>query len=81
MSRRPKAGRGWTDEEFRAVCENVAGVSLQELFEYASTTKAIDYDKYLGYAGLRLEEPVELPGCFSPAAHGEQPQSAAGAGG
>jgi len=54
-------GRGWTDEEFRAVCENVAGVSLQELFEYASTTKAIDYDKYLGYAGLRLEEPVELP--------------------
>ena len=61
MNRRRKAGRSRTDEEFRAVCENVAGVSLQELFEYASTTKAIDYDKYLGYAGLRLEEPVELP--------------------
>lgn len=54
-------GRGWTDEEFREVCESVAGVSLRELFDYASTTKAIDYDKYLGYAGLRLEEPVELP--------------------
>lgn len=54
MRRPRKAGRGWTDEEFQAVCENVAGASLQEPFEYASTTKAIDYDKYLGYAGLRL---------------------------
>jgi predicted metalloprotease with PDZ domain len=53
--------RGWTDNEFRAVCENVAGASLQEIFEYASTTKDIDYNKYLGYAGLELEKPVELP--------------------
>jgi len=52
--------RGWTDEEFRAVCENVAGVPLQEIFEYASTTVDIDYNKYLGYAGLELEKPVEL---------------------
>ena len=54
-------GRGWTDEEFRAACESVAGVSLQEYFSYASTTDAVDYDKYLGYAGLELEKPSELP--------------------
>ncbi len=53
--------RGWTDEEFRTVCEQVSGTSLQENFDYASTTEAIDYDKYLGYAGLQLEKPVQLP--------------------
>jgi predicted metalloprotease with PDZ domain len=56
--------RGWTDEEFRAVCEDVAGVSLKEFFDYASTTKDIDYDKYLGYAGLELEKPVDLPDSY-----------------
>jgi len=53
--------RGWTDEEFRTACENVAGASLKEIFDYASTTQDIDYDTYLGYAGLQLEKPVELP--------------------
>jgi predicted metalloprotease with PDZ domain len=56
--------RGWTDEEFRAVCESVAGVPLQEYFNYASTTNAIDYGKYLGYAGLELEKPAELPDSY-----------------
>lgn len=56
--------RGWTDEEFRRACESVAGASLKEIFDYASTTMDIDYDKYLGYAGLRLEKPAELPDAF-----------------
>jgi predicted metalloprotease with PDZ domain len=56
--------RGWTDEEFRTVCENIAGVSLQEVFDYASTTRDIDYNKYLGYAGLELDKPKELPDPF-----------------
>jgi len=56
--------RGWTDEEFQAACEKVAGVSLQEIFEYASTTVDIDYNKYLAYAGLELEKPVELPDSY-----------------
>jgi predicted metalloprotease with PDZ domain len=56
--------RGWTDEEFRAACEDVAGAKLKEIFDYASTTQDIDYDKYLGYAGLQLEKPVELPDAF-----------------
>lgn len=56
--------RGWTDEEFRAVCENVAGVLLREIFDYASTTMDVDYNKYLGYAGLELEKPSELPSAY-----------------
>jgi len=56
--------RGWTDEEFRAVCESVAGASLNEIFDYASTTEDIDYNRYLGYAGLELEKPVELPDSY-----------------
>jgi predicted metalloprotease with PDZ domain len=47
--------RGFSDAEFRQTCETVAGVSLDEVFSYATTTKDLDYDKYLGYAGLRLE--------------------------
>lgn len=56
--------RGWTDAEFRAVCESVAGASLKEIFEYASTTVEIDYDQCLGYAGLRLEQPAERPEAY-----------------
>ncbi|SKC86083.1 M61 family metallopeptidase [Ohtaekwangia koreensis] len=47
--------RGFTDDEFRQTCETVAGTSLQEIFEYASTTQAIDYSKYLAYAGLSID--------------------------
>ncbi len=53
--------RGFTDQEFRDVCERIAGTPLAEVFEYASTTKEIDYSKYLAYAGLELEQPRELP--------------------
>ena len=53
--------RGWTDAEFRAVCESIAGVPLAEYFDYASTTKEIDYPKYFAYAGLEIEKPKELP--------------------
>lgn len=47
--------RGFSDAEFRQTCETVAGAPLDEVFSYATTTKDLDYDKYLGYAGLRLE--------------------------
>jgi predicted metalloprotease with PDZ domain len=53
--------RGFTDQEFRAVCEQIAGAPLTDIFEYASTTKEIDYPKHLFYAGLELEQPKELP--------------------
>jgi predicted metalloprotease with PDZ domain len=54
-------GRGWTDAEFQRVCEETAGTRLAEFFEYATTTRTIDYEKYLGYAGLQLEPARVLP--------------------
>jgi predicted metalloprotease with PDZ domain len=47
--------RGFTDVEFRQVCEAVAGTSLEEIFSYAATVKDIDYPKYLAYAGLTID--------------------------
>lgn len=46
--------RGFTDAEFQAACEQMAGTSLANEFEYISSTKEIGYSKYLGYAGLTL---------------------------
>jgi predicted metalloprotease with PDZ domain len=54
--------RGFTDEEFREVCEEVAGADLSEFFNYVYTTEPIDYDKYLGYAGLKLKVKEEASG-------------------
>ena len=56
--------RGFTDAEFRQVCEKVAGCPLPEIFDvYASTVKDIDYTKYLAFAGLDIDiQPQELPG-------------------
>jgi predicted metalloprotease with PDZ domain len=47
--------RGFTQNEFRAVCERVAGTSLAEIFDYVSTTKELNYKKYLDYAGLDID--------------------------
>lgn len=47
--------RGFTDDEFRKVCEEVAGSSLEEIFRYASTVEEIDYQKYFSYAGLEID--------------------------
>ncbi len=56
--------RGFTDREFREVCERAAGVPLDEIFDvYAATVKEWDYAKYLGYAGLSIDsEPRPAPG-------------------
>ncbi len=53
--------RGWTEDEFRKVCEDTAGCSLKEFFGFVNTTGPVDYNKYLAYAGLELEKPKELP--------------------
>lgn len=47
--------RGFTDSEFRAECENAAGTSLPEIFDYASQPKEMDYARYFGIAGLKLD--------------------------
>jgi predicted metalloprotease with PDZ domain len=57
--------RGFTDAEFRAECEKAAGARLDEVFDYAGTTKEMDYAKYFAYAGLALSsEAQEAPGAW-----------------
>ncbi|MES2651945.1 MAG: PDZ domain-containing protein [Bacteroidota bacterium] len=50
-----KENRGYTEDEFRKVCEQAAGVSLEEFFGYIYTVKTPDYAKYLNYAGLTID--------------------------
>lgn len=57
-------GRGWTDEEFRQACERAAGARLDEIFEYATTTKEIEYAGYIARAGLEMEPARELPQAY-----------------
>jgi predicted metalloprotease with PDZ domain len=66
--------RGFTDQEFREVCEGVAGCPLAEIFDvYAATVNDIDYPKYLAYAGLEIDvEPKEVPGVWLGAATQDQ---------
>jgi predicted metalloprotease with PDZ domain len=48
--------RGFTDREFREVCEKAAGAPLGEIFDvYARTVEPWDYAKYLGAAGLTID--------------------------
>ncbi|RYG38324.1 MAG: M61 family peptidase [Chitinophagaceae bacterium] len=47
--------RGYTAQEFRDVCEKIAGVSLGSFFEYVYTVKEVDYGQYLSYAGLTID--------------------------
>jgi len=59
-------GRGFTDNEFREVCEKFAGCDLSEIFGYASTTVDVDYSKYFSYAGLTIEDKYkEYPGSYT----------------
>jgi len=57
--------RGFTEVEFQTECEKIAGISLTEVFEYASTVKEVNYPKYFAYAGLAIDTSTkELPGAY-----------------
>ncbi|HVP00542.1 MAG TPA: PDZ domain-containing protein [Bryobacteraceae bacterium] len=47
--------RGFTAAEFRTECETAAGAPLGEVFEYASTSREVDYARHFALAGLRLD--------------------------
>lgn len=49
-------GRGFMDEEFEKICEEVSGSdSVREIFEQrVEGRRDVDYNRYLGYAGLKL---------------------------
>ena len=57
--------RGFTDAEFRAECERAAGGPLDEVFSYASTTRAVDYSKFFHLAGVDAKFTVDdAPGSY-----------------
>lgn len=54
-----KLDRGFTDEEFKAMAEQVSGVSIDDIYDYVNNAKPIDYNKYLNYAGMKLVNQLE----------------------
>lgn len=55
-----KQNRGYTDAEFKAMLEKIAGHSFDDIYaDYINGLKTIDYEKYLGYAGLSLLDESE----------------------
>lgn len=61
--------RGFTEKEFRDEAEKMAGVRLDDFFDYIYTLKTVDYPTYLGYAGLNIDTTThELPGAWLGAA-------------
>jgi predicted metalloprotease with PDZ domain len=50
-----KENRGYTDKEFEAACVELGGPGVEEIFdERVRGRKDVNYDRYLGYVGLRL---------------------------
>jgi predicted metalloprotease with PDZ domain len=57
--------RGFTELEFRKTCEKIAGKPLQEVFEYTSTVKELNYTKYFGYAGINIDTSTKIVGGYT----------------
>ena len=50
-----KLGRGYTDAEFKAMVEKISGIDFTEFWKkYINGTDAIEYEKYFGYAGIKV---------------------------
>lgn len=61
--------RGFTEKEFQAEAEKIAGTSLTDFFDYIYTLKTVDYPTYLNYAGLNIDTTThDLPGAWLGAA-------------
>lgn len=54
-----KLNRGFTDSEFKLMAEKVAGVSMDNIYEYVNEAKPIDYNVFLNYAGMELINQME----------------------
>ncbi|WP_162794032.1 M61 family metallopeptidase [Runella rosea] len=58
--------RGFTDDEFKAVCEKIVTKPIDDILAYVSTVQEIDYQKYLNYAGLEVDTTTQiLPGAWT----------------
>ncbi|MET3114477.1 putative metalloprotease with PDZ domain [Pedobacter sp. CG_S7] len=52
--------RGYTDAEFKTMVEKISGVSFTDFYaKYVNGTHAIEYDKYFGYAGIKIKNENE----------------------
>jgi predicted metalloprotease with PDZ domain len=55
-----KLGRGYTDAEFKSMVEKVSGKSFNEFWDkYVNGTGPIEYEKYFGYAGIKVKNENE----------------------
>ena len=53
----PRDGQGYTVEDFRKLCEEYSGVSLQTFFkDYVDGTVPLPWETVLAYAGLEVSE-------------------------
>lgn len=55
-----KKNRGFTDEEMIRTCEQVAGTSLDEVFQYVYTTKEMDYKHFFNRIGVEVDDQFNL---------------------
>jgi predicted metalloprotease with PDZ domain len=52
----PLGGNGYTVDDLRTIAEKLGGTDLKKFFEdYVTGTIPIDWERYLGYAGLRVQ--------------------------
>ncbi|WP_442589030.1 M61 family metallopeptidase [Pedobacter sp. AW31-3R] len=50
-------GKGYTDSEFKAMVEKISGISFTDFWaKYVNGTHPVEYAKYFGYAGIKLED-------------------------
>jgi len=52
--------RGYTDAEFKAMVEKISGRSFTDFWaKYVNGTTPVEYDKYFGYAGIKVKNENE----------------------
>lgn len=57
--------RGFTEDEVRDLLMDAGGPEFSALMDYVYTTNALDYEKYLGYAGFEVHADEQaLPGAY-----------------
>lgn len=73
-----ETGQGYSHEDFRAVCDSVAGHALDDVFQYVTTTAEIDWQPILEPFGLMLVRGYTGPGDSARAYYGFQTREEGG---
>jgi predicted metalloprotease with PDZ domain len=54
------SGKGYTDAEFKAMVEKISGTDFTDFWaKYVNGTYPVEYAKYLGYAGIKVQDENE----------------------